>query len=261
MNIQESTVFSQTNLPDEESGYAFFSYSREDRMGILNLSTFLKREELLPWADNQLKLGDVWQKELENKITDCRLFVILMSQNSRKSKFVKWEIDQAIKLNKPILAIKLNNEELFEEFKEIKNLKSVYFWDFAKPNWRLAETIRKLSHPNQIPSQRLMRQRLEFICLYLFEELYNVIPDGRFFIGGGAGMQFNVSVDKSLSDLTTEKWLQFFSRVDKIFGWKIFVFPENFDYFRFYPTIEKVIDFMLKSLIWDDIKHISFIYS
>lgn len=261
MDTPKSTFLSQENLHSEKPGYAFFSYSREDRMAILNLSTFLKREELLPWADNQLKLGNLWQEELKTKIIDCRLFVILMSPNSRKSRFVKWEVDQAITLDKPILAIKLNDDELFEEFKGVKNLNCVRLWDFSKPNWKLAETIRKLIHPNQIPSRRLIRQRFEVICLYLFEELFNVTPQGRFFIGGGSGMRFNVSVDTSLINLTTDQWLQFFKNINNVFGWEFFLLPANFRFSQFYPTIGKLIDSLIDSLIWDDIKHISFTYN
>lgn len=261
MTINESSVSGSKNPDNVKSDYAFFSYSRDDKMRILDLSTFLKREELQPWVDNQLKLGDLWRAELKNKITDCKLFVILMSQNSRNSRFVKWEIDQAIQLGKPVLAIRLNDDKTFEEFEKLENLKCVPFWDFAKPNWELAETIRNLLHPDQIPSQTLIRQRLQTICLCLFEELYNVIPDTRFFTGIGSGMSFNVRIDKSLNELTNEKWLQFFTRLDKVFGWKVFVFPGEFEYLKFFPTIERLIDFMMKNLVWEDVKLVRFNYS
>lgn len=260
MKVNESAVSGSENLDNEKPGHAFFSYSRDDKMRILDLSTFLKREELQPWIDNQLKLGDIWQAELKNKIIDCKLFVILMSENSRKSRFVKWEIEQATQLAKPIFAIKLNDYKIFEEFEKVENLKCVPFWDFAKPNWGLAETIRKFLHPDQIPSQKLIRQRLEVICLYLFEELYNIIPDTRFFTGMGSGMKFSVSVDKALSDLTTDKWLLFFRQLDKVFGWKVFIFPNDFKYLQFFPTIEKLIDFMMKHLVWEDIQPIRLNY-
>jgi hypothetical protein len=259
MEALASGIPNRGNLNKENPGFAFFSYSRKDKSRIRDLSTFLKREELQPWADNQLKLGEVWQEQLKNKITDCKLFVILMTEDSRASRFVKWEIDMAIQLSKPVLAIKLNaGDEIFHEFKNIINLDCVDFWDFAKPNWGLAETIRNFLHPDQIPSQRLVRQRLEVICFILFEQIYNKVSDVMVFEGIGSGMQFNVNANTSLHDMTDDKWLLFFNRLDKAFGWKVFAFPDGFRYLEFFPTIGKLIDFMTKHVIWEDIRLIQF---
>ena len=129
MKMAEPVVMGTKNSGDEASGYAFFSYSRKDKLRIRDLSVFLKREELQPWIDNQLRLGEIWQEELKNKIEYCKLFVIFVSENSRNSRFVKWEIDKAIQLNKSVLAIKYNAEdELPGDLKGMKNLTIFNFY-------------------------------------------------------------------------------------------------------------------------------------
>ncbi|RYE54613.1 MAG: TIR domain-containing protein, partial [Sphingobacteriales bacterium] len=69
-----ATQINTANLTNK-TGFAFLSYSRHDRKRILEFASFLKREELPPWVDNQLKLGEIWDQQLENKIRDCNLLI------------------------------------------------------------------------------------------------------------------------------------------------------------------------------------------
>ncbi|MEO1286971.1 MAG: toll/interleukin-1 receptor domain-containing protein, partial [Chloroflexota bacterium] len=91
--------------------HIFVSYASKDSEFVNHLVALLKEAGFTVWQDQeQLDVGDVWSDKLENAITNCKAFIIVMSNHSKQSIWVKRELGLAEKLNKPILPIHYTGE-------------------------------------------------------------------------------------------------------------------------------------------------------
>jgi Tol biopolymer transport system component len=83
----------------------FISYSRSDKAIANALVPLLQEVFERVWIDKELTGGDLWEREIMTRIRDCDIFVLLVSQESLASKYVKEELDEARRRNKPILPV------------------------------------------------------------------------------------------------------------------------------------------------------------
>ena len=99
----------------------FISYSHADRALCETIADALgKAEGLSVWYDKELLAGEVYRNRIVEKIETADVFIVLLSQNSIKSKWVKKELEYA-------------EEKLFfkDSFSGTKLFLSVNF-----PRWR-----------------------------------------------------------------------------------------------------------------------------
>src|SRR5215470_58139 len=77
---------------------AFLSHSHEDKEIAQQLAEALRRAGVDVWLDKwEIKPGDsIVRKIFEEGLKDCTLFLILLSQASIQSPWVKHELDAAI---------------------------------------------------------------------------------------------------------------------------------------------------------------------
>ncbi len=97
----------RTVRPDEVEGkpFLFVSYSRQDLEPVQDILRILRANHFRFWYDMGLKSGVEWAEELGKKIDQCDQFLVIISSNSVKSKFVRKEIGMATELDKNIVVI------------------------------------------------------------------------------------------------------------------------------------------------------------
>ena len=134
-------------------GYAFISYARKDVNLVKTVEAYLTQEEISPWRDNQLKLGELWEDVIADRIRQCSVFMIAMSDDARESRFVRQEIGLARAERKPIIPILLNGEP----FEELTQCQYVHFSHIDSGGF--VEELRDLLHPTQIPSVTVQHRR------------------------------------------------------------------------------------------------------
>lgn len=83
----------------------FISYSRSDTAIAHALVPLLQEIYESVWIDMELKGGDLWEREIMDRIRGCDLFLILISQEALASKYVQEELEEARKRSKPILPV------------------------------------------------------------------------------------------------------------------------------------------------------------
>ena len=86
----------------------FISYSRSDSDFAEPFYQSLKKAGLNVWMDRSgIPGGSGWQDEIQKGIYHSRLFLVLISQASMTSHWVKMEINFASEQQKPLLPIEL----------------------------------------------------------------------------------------------------------------------------------------------------------
>lgn len=92
--------------------YVFVSYAHKDNEKVLDLIKLLKRKMCRIWYDEGLTPGGSWNDDLANHISKCECVIIIITNNSIQSQYVKSELNYAISLNKKIYPVFLENVEL-----------------------------------------------------------------------------------------------------------------------------------------------------
>lgn len=105
----------------------FISYSREDKKTAREIAEILERGGHEPWIDEQLVPGQRWKDKLEQAISDCDAFLILLSPATLDSEWCQWEYSEALNHEKPIFPVIIkpiaeNYPELFAELDDIQYL-------------------------------------------------------------------------------------------------------------------------------------------
>jgi hypothetical protein len=92
--------------------YAFMSYSHKDEDKIKPLIEKLQSVGCNIWYDEGILPADEWAETIAKKLSEAKLFFLILSNNSVESQNVKREIYYAVSNNIPILTFYLENVEL-----------------------------------------------------------------------------------------------------------------------------------------------------
>lgn len=96
-------------MPNEKQHLTFISYSKTNRGFALELAKQLKASGFLVWLDQlDIPTGARWDDEVEKALTECEIFMVILTSQSIASHNVKDEIGYAIDSNKRILPILLD---------------------------------------------------------------------------------------------------------------------------------------------------------
>lgn len=102
-------------------GHIFISYSKKDIVYAEKLINALRREGFSPWVDMEgLGAGTQWQNRLQKQIFTCDAYILIMSHNAFKSRWVPDELVTAKTKNKPIFPLLLDDTELFLAIRTIQ---------------------------------------------------------------------------------------------------------------------------------------------
>jgi hypothetical protein len=111
----------------------FFSYAAADRAYAAKLRSLLsQRPNLRIFTTDILSAGENWESRLKSELSECDIFVVLLSPHSLESKWVLHELGAAWGLQKPIIPV-VTDPEVFAKLPvalsevqlvDIKNLDS-----------------------------------------------------------------------------------------------------------------------------------------
>lgn len=90
--------------------HIFISYSKQDSEFVRYLRALLEAEGFDVWFDDELNPGDDWWDRLEAQVKACAAFLVVMSTNSRGSKWVQRELLLAENRKIPVIPVLLSGE-------------------------------------------------------------------------------------------------------------------------------------------------------
>ncbi len=158
----------------------FISYSRQDLAFIRQLKDALNQSGIDPWIDFE----DIWpiakwQDEILIAVQSCHDFIFVISGGSCSSKYCEWELTEALKHNKRIIPIKI--EEIDSSIIPLP-LRGIQWIDFVDFPEGLKRLLWVLNAPYGISQQRLdakieIQLNQQFKSFYLYRSSYLI---GRF---------------------------------------------------------------------------------
>jgi len=91
----------------------FMSYSRRDKDVMWRTTTFLRKQGVNVWVDNEKLIPGtpIWEEEIEKAIKAASAVVVVMSPDSKNSEWVRREISLADQYRKHILPILVRGDE------------------------------------------------------------------------------------------------------------------------------------------------------
>ncbi|MDQ1326950.1 MAG: hypothetical protein QG641_230 [Candidatus Poribacteria bacterium] len=103
----------------------FLSHSKSDEKDIKKIQSILhKYYNLRVFTSEMLSAGEDWRTKLREEITQCDIFIVLLSPNSIESSWVLTELGAAWGLEKLIIPIFTQPEILSKIPVELKNTES-----------------------------------------------------------------------------------------------------------------------------------------
>jgi hypothetical protein len=99
----------------EGSGdYVFISYRHRDVDRVVPVLHLMGDWQLRFWFDKGIPGGAEWDAVIEERLENCRLLVLFVSQSAVQSKYVRREAKFADMINKPLVSIQLEDVHLSE---------------------------------------------------------------------------------------------------------------------------------------------------
>jgi hypothetical protein len=92
--------------------YIFVSYAHKDSDRVFPIISEFHKAGFPIWYDEGIDPGNEWSEEIENKVLNCSLFIVLISPAAVESKNVRQEIKLALSENKPFIHIWLEDTTL-----------------------------------------------------------------------------------------------------------------------------------------------------
>ena len=88
----------------------FISYKSEDAENANWLKSILEINGLSCWmAPDSISGGSSYANEIEQAISDCEVFLLLLSEKAQKSKWIEKELSLALSINKRVFPFMLSN--------------------------------------------------------------------------------------------------------------------------------------------------------
>lgn len=92
----------------------FISYSRRDAQVASSIMDYLSKYGIKFWSFDNLLVGVDWVSSLVNAIDNHPFFLLLISENSINSKFIRAEYETAFSQNKIIVPVYIKNNGIME---------------------------------------------------------------------------------------------------------------------------------------------------
>lgn len=100
-------------MPQLSSGHVFMSYSRRDDVVMRRVVSFLRKQGIKVWVDNErLTPGTpIWEEEIEKAIKGASAIVVVLSPDSKGSEWVRREISLADQYRKRVFPVLVGGDE------------------------------------------------------------------------------------------------------------------------------------------------------
>lgn len=93
--------------------HIFISHSSDDNAITAEIADSLTAADLRVWVDfDGVTPGDSWYDQIETRIRDCDVFLLVWSHAARRSRWVRKEMLSAIEQNKPLRVVRVDDEPL-----------------------------------------------------------------------------------------------------------------------------------------------------
>lgn len=93
--------------------HIFISYSHKDKKYVEKLEKKLIEEGFNVWIDHRIDFGSRWTAEIEKAIDTCDAYIVVMSEDAKKSEWVQREVIHAERRRKPFFPLLLSGEFWF----------------------------------------------------------------------------------------------------------------------------------------------------
>lgn len=114
--------------------HIFLSYTVADRAQAHKLRSLLsQRSNLRIFTTEMLSAGEDWRSKLRDELSQCDIFVVLLSSNSVNSPWVLQELGAAWGLSKLIIPIVTHPEVASKIPAPLNEIQSIEIEDFEKP--------------------------------------------------------------------------------------------------------------------------------
>lgn len=98
-------------------GYAFISYSTKNQSYANAIKECLERERIRTWmAPGDIPPGSRYAEIITKALKDCSCLVLILSNDSQKSRWVGNEVERALNYGKPVIPVKIEEVTLNDEF-------------------------------------------------------------------------------------------------------------------------------------------------
>jgi hypothetical protein len=109
----------------------FVSYAHTQRIFVDRIVADLRRRRVKVWVDERLQSGDLWREELARVIARSDALVFVVSRDSIASEWTRWEMEQALANNKPVLPVLFESCDLPDWLSSIQYADAVKDYDNA----------------------------------------------------------------------------------------------------------------------------------
>lgn len=99
--------------------YLFISYSHRNSDAVLDTITLLHNRKLRLWYDEGIPAGSDWPKNIEEHMQSCSTVLFFVSKPALASANCHSEIETALRLNKPVLALPLEDVDPDESWRTL----------------------------------------------------------------------------------------------------------------------------------------------
>lgn len=135
--------------PSDGRDRVFISYQSNSFEFVLKLSNYLESNGVKTWyAPRNIKFGSMWPDKLCAAIKNCKVLLLLYTQEADRSKHVMREVQIADDFMKPILWLKLDNSNPSKTLKYFLSLIQSLEWDGDQE--RIFHLLLKILNQEQI---------------------------------------------------------------------------------------------------------------
>lgn len=113
--------------------YVFVSYSHKDSEKVFAILKRLQTQGLRIWYDKGIEWGSEWPDDIAEHISNCQCFMAFHSKNSKNSRNCRQEIYFAIRNEKDILSVYLEEVKLNAGIEmQLAPFQATYFYQYAE---------------------------------------------------------------------------------------------------------------------------------
>ncbi len=114
---ETETTPAQNILSSDKAETVFISYSSIEQQTAEEIKQKLESNGISCWmAPQSIPAGSDYGTEIPKALKNCRIFLLVLSENSQKSKWVPKELDMAINKGLKIIPFQIDNSEINERF-------------------------------------------------------------------------------------------------------------------------------------------------
>lgn len=162
---------SNHTTPSDQDRFAFISYSRADRLRVVEEVSAIRAWGFPVWIDDEIRPASEWPETIGKAVQACSLFVLFVTANSIESRNVRNEVNLAIEEEKPVLAIHLEKTELSPGLRlRLGDIQAIHRHDLTPDRYRrlVSETFGQTlgadpePQPKPDPAQAERRDDVDF---------------------------------------------------------------------------------------------------